>query len=808
MVTTANPTVSLGATPASGDTLILGTFTGATTDPVVSAVSGCGATWTRIPGAQNYMTFWMGTGANASGTITATAAAASGGRVLRVYHLSGVQSHARFQRYFNGWPMRCTENQIIIGMGYSHSTAGTSINSTTPSSGWTNSTEVQMVSSSRRFNTTHLIPNMATDSTVVGNAYSAMLVVGSPTPGTTVVRENPVINSTFETTATSVWTSSGFNTATAVTEQAFSGTKSAKRTANGSVPEVWGGTGSNPQPPVLSGTTYTASGYVFCTTARNAAATIRWCDQTGSVISTDTGSTTAVPANTWTRVTVTATAPTTGTLPDFASVGIKMTDGISGDVCYFDAFLLEEGSSASAYYDGYSGDTYTFMGPTDEYPSIQTTAVPARVPVVQAVTTSALTTGADPTVTLADTPASGDILILFTAKGATGDTSVTAVSGCGATWTKLAGGQQYMTFWMGTGATSSGTVTATGTATTNGRSIRLFHLKNVSSDYFTQTHNSTYPIRASTNQIVIGAGYSQSATADTALSVKLPLTGWTSQAEVMHTATNRRSNTAYSVPVYNQGHSIQGSSGYGLLLVVGCPSPSMKVVARNPLLNASADTATTAFIGTLANLTASATQVMFGAKSLSMVATGANAETYHTNGEVMVPVQPSTSYTASVYVWGPASRNVSVTVRWYTGPQVTISTSTSTATVLAGSTWTRLTYTVTSPSTAGWAVPGVIVTDSVNADQFYLDGWQFNSGTAALDFIDGYTTATGYTSLFLGQSDLYPSVQMAPVITKVWSRESGVWVDRSGAVPKAWNGSAWVPKRPKRWNGIAWVDLL
>jgi hypothetical protein len=425
-------------------------------------------------------------------------------------------------------------------------------------------------------------------------------------------------------------------------------------------------------------------------------------------------------------------------------------------------------------------------------------------PTVNAVTTSALTTGADPTVTLADTPAAGDVLILFTAKGSTSDTSITAVSGCGATWARIPGGQQYMTFWIGTGATSSGTVTATGTATTNGRSIRLFHLKGVSTDVFTQTHNATYPIWATTNQIVIGAGYSQTNTAGSALNTKTPTTGWTDQTEVVHTATNRRSNTAYSVPTSDQGHNLQGLA-YGLLVVIGCPSPNMKVVARNPLMNSSTDTSNAVYIGNAANLTASATQVMFGAKSLSMVASGANAEAYHTNGEVMAPVQPSTSYTASVYVWGPATRNVSVTVRWYTGPQAVISTSTSTATVLAGSTWTRLTYTVTSPSTAGWAVPGIIVTDSVNTDQFYVDGWQFNDGSSAISYFDGYSTATGYTNLFLGPSDLYPSVQMVPTV-KLKNREAGAWVLRT-AVPKVWTAGAWRIQRPKRWNGTAWVDM-
>jgi hypothetical protein len=806
MVTTANPTVSLGATPASGDVLILGTFTGATTDPAVSAVSGAGATWARIPGAHNYMTFWLGTGATSSGTITGTAAASANGRALRLYHLSGVQAHVRLQQYYSSYPVRCTENQIIIGSGFSQSsTAGTSITNTTPTFGWTTGTETVMVSASRRFNTAHMIPNMAMACTVVAAAYSIMLVIGSPTPGTTVVKENPIYNSSFET-STAGWVDISGGTPTISATTAFTGTNSLKVTASGAAPEILQNNAANII-PVGAGKTYTASCYVYsATNARTGAMTMRWMDANGSVRQTDlNSSTTALPANTWTRVTYTLTVPVTSPVSEFAVPGIKITDGITGDICYFDAFQWEEGSSASAYFDGYSGDTYTFTGPGDTYQSIQTTAVPARVPEVHAVTTSALTTGANPTVTLADTPAAGDVLILFAAVGTTTDALITAVSGCGASWSKVPGGVQYMQFWIGTGATSSGTVTATASATTNGRSIRLFHLKNVSADVFIQQHNSTYPIRASTNQIVIAGGYSQTSTAGSALSVRSPATGWTDQTEVVHTSSSRRSNTTYSVPVYNQPHNIQGLSAYGLMVVVGCPSPSMKVVARNPLQNPSAETTAGAMIGTATVLTASATQAMFGAKSLSAVATGANMEAYHTNGEVMVPVNSSVSYTASVYVWGPATRNVSVTVRWYTAPNGAISTSTSTATVLAGSTWTRLTYTVTSPSTAGWAVPGIKVTDSVNTDQYYIDGWQFNEGSTAADFIDGYTTATGYTSLHLGQSDLFPSVQMVPTV-KFNSREAGAWVARA-AVPKAWTGSAWKIQRPKRWNGSAWVDL-
>jgi Carbohydrate binding domain len=807
MVTTADPTVSLGATPAAGDVLILCSFTGSTADPAPSAVSGCGATWARIPGAHNYMTFWLGTGATASGTITATAAASTSGRSLRLFHLSGVQANVRAQQNFSAWPVRCTENQLIIGAGYAQSsTAGSSITATVPTFGWTTGTETVMVSSGRRWNTVHMVPHMAMDCTVTANAYSFLLVVGSPTPGTTIVKENPVFNSSFETTNTG-WTSNGtVGTAASSAEQAWTGTKSLKFNATGAAPEVFENYGSAVI-PVAPGKTYTASGYVYsATNARTAALVVRWVDVGGTVRQTDTSSGTALTANTWTRLTYTVTVPSTSPVSNFAAIGVKITDGVSGDICYVDAFQWEEGSSATAYWDGYSGDTYTFTGPGDIYQSIQTTTVPARVPVVQAVTTSALTTGADPTVTLADTPAAGDVLILFTAKGATSDTAITAVSGCGATWTKIAGGQQYMTFWMGTGATSSGTVTGTGTATTNGRVIRLFHLKNVSTDYFTQPHNANYPIRASTNQIVIGAGYSQTNAADSSLSVRTPATGWTAQTEVVHTSNTRRSNTAYSVPVYNQGHNIQGLAAYGLLLVVGCPSPSMKVVARNPLMNSSAETGNTAYTGANGSWAVSSAQAMFGAKSLILTAGQANAEVYHTNGEVMVPVQPSTSYTASVYVWGPATRNVSVTVRWYTGPQANISTSTSTATVLAGSIWTRLTYTVTSPSTAGWAVPGIIVTDSVNGDVFYVDGWQFNDGSSALDFFDGYSTATGYTNLFLGQSDLFPSVQMVPTV-KLKNREAGAWVSRT-AVPKVWTAGAWRIQRPKRWNGTAWVDLM
>jgi hypothetical protein len=811
MVTTANPTVTLSATPASGDVLILCSFAGGSTDPHPTAVSGAGATWSEIAGGHNYMKFWMGTGATSSGTITATVAASTNGRSLRLYQLAGVDAHVRFQQATGGVNLRATESQIMIGAGFSQSsTAGTSITAFTPGYGWTQGTETVMVSSSRRYNTAYFIPSYcATDCYLTSNAYVSLLVVGSPIPGTTVVRENPIRNSNFETaTASGNYLKTGLGSGSTNTTTSAVGTKSASNTATSTgVLELHVATGGTEVIPVIPGRTYTASAYVYvATNARTAAMTIRWVSNGGNTQQTDASSTVSVPANTWTRVSLTATCPSTATVSNFAAPGVKITDGVTGDVVSWDGFLWEEGSSLGAYWDGYSGDTYSFMGPTDSYGSIQTTTVPARRPEVHAVTSSSLTTGANPTVSLADTPATGDVLILFAATGTFSDSSITAVSGCGASWSKVPGAQEFMEFWIGTGATSSGTVTATGSATTNGRMIRLFHLKNVTADVYSQVHNATYGALATTNQIVIAGGYSQTNTAGSSISTKSPVTGWTDQTETVHTNTSRRSNTSYIVPPVGYTHTLQGLA-YGLVLVVGTPFRGTRIVSRNLAANASGEYGTTGYLNSaIGSVTVSSTQAMFGSKSLSLPATGVNAEFYRYNAVPLSPVNENTSYTASFYIWGPAGRNVVATVRWSSGVGA-ISTSTSSATVLAGSTWTRITYTVTSPTAAAWAAMGLKITDSVNGDQFYTDGWMFNPGTSALDFYDGLTTPpAGYTNMYMGMSENYPTMQYVPTVT-FNSRESGAWVNRT-AVPKAWTGSAWKIQRPKRWDGSAWVDLL
>jgi hypothetical protein len=809
MVTTANPTVTLAATPAAGDVLILLSVNGTTTDAQPSAISGAGATWTRIAGAHNYMNFWMGVNPTSSGTITATAPLSTAGRQLRLYHLSGVQGWARLQPYLGtGLAQRVSEGQIMIGAAFSQSAGTNPIAALTPQYGWTIGTQQQMVGTNRLFNTTHIIPSMALDAVVQGNAYALTVVVGSPIPGTTVVRENLVWGSSSETVTTQWSRTSGGALSVDSAVGSVSGTKALKTTANAAAVEVYQSFGSY-YTPVVAGKTYTISGYVYmATNSRSAAATVRWMTKSASVFQIDVGTPIAVTPNTWTRVSITSTAPAT---TDFCAVGARFTDGVTGDVTYWDAFMIEEGSTATAYWDGYSGPNYAFMGPSDSYQSIETTAAPAPAAVVHAVTAGALTTTANPTVTLADTPAAGDVLVLVHSLGTSTDAWPTAVSGCGATWTRIPGASTtYQMAWIGVGATSSGTVTTTATSSTNGRVNRLFHLKNVTADVFTQAYDILYGLRASPSQAVIGMGYS-SASLTSAITARMPATGWTDQTEIVHTSTSRRSNTSYIVPTAAMGYGISGSAAAnGVAIVVGSPVAGMSVVARNRTYGPSVDYSMLGYSSTAATLTISATPTPpFGVGALRVAMSGANAEVWRASSQPLAAVVPGETYTASVYVYTPSTKNVTLNLKWYLQPSAGIlSTTTSSVNSVPGTTWTRLTYTATAPAGVMHAAIGVNFPDSVSGEVYYTDSWMLNDGATALPYFDGLTTTPGYTNLYMGQHSSNEAVQLVVSGTTIHFKDHNgtTWTART-ATPKAWNGSAWVVRRPKRWSGSGWVDL-
>lgn len=820
ITTAANPTVDFAGTPEAGDVLILGVTAGSNVDPV-SAVSGCGATWARISAVGgNYLySFWMGTGATGGGTITTTGAASANGKVARVFHLRGVDPVVVGQAYSATYPMRANGNQIVLAWGHStSSTVGASLTQTTkqPGGAWTDQAEMVYPGSNGRSNTSYLLPTAPVGAALEGSSAGVNLVVGSPVPGGTVTEVTKLYNAGAETSSTG-WQSTNVSTFASSTDFAMFGTRSLKMTANAAVPTVQRNiSGSHPGPYILPGRTYTVSAYVRSVNARNGRANIRWANQSGTVSSTTNGATVALPAGVWTRLTVTGVAPAGQYV---AAPQVEITDGISGDVTYTDGWKIEEGASATAFIDGSvtTADRLNINVPSSDYYTVQTTVPPTPTPTVQGVFYGAVTTAANPTVEVSATPAAGDVLILSDVRGSTVIASApesTAVAGCGATWTKIGGGTDYQSFWIGTGATFSGTVTATAAASATGRHIRVHHLRGVSPDVYIQQHLSTYPVVATNNQIVLGTAYSQSAA--TPIAGTTPSTGWTTDTATTVT-TERIFNTAHTVPRYGESFNVTPLI-YGVMLVIGSPVAGMAVARRNLVGNPSGETTNGDWLG-------SGTTTRARTLATSAVGAGSITANYNASATAIIrkatgsngpqgPALPGRTYTISCYVRCNNARDAGVVIMWMNLTQGIMTTGTyDTLTPLVANTWTRVSWTGVAPAGTYWVAPECKITGCLAGDVYWWDGFLIEEGTSEVrDYFDGSTTPPpGDLNYFVGPSDLYQSLQLTPVPLTTGTvnfnrREGGAWISRT-ADPKVRVGAEWITRVPKYWDGSAWVDL-
>lgn len=140
--------------------------------------------------------------------------------------------------------------------------------------------------------------------------------------------------------------------------QSYSGTKSYECTsAAAGVLDRYGlhmeGSAATP------GTTYTGSVYVrAASTTASAYVTLIFWNSGGGFISATGGAVSADSSTAWGRRTVTATAPA-GTA--FVTLGIIWFVAAAGEVHYFDAAMIEEGSTVGAYFDG-STSGYEWTG--------------------------------------------------------------------------------------------------------------------------------------------------------------------------------------------------------------------------------------------------------------------------------------------------------------------------------------------------------------------------------------------------------------------------------------------------------------
>ena len=175
-------------------------------------------------------------------------------------------------------------------------------------------------------------------------------------------RRNLWTNPSFETNITGI-TNSTCTTARSSTQAKFD-TYSCQVTSTGA------GAAPNTSPAIstiaaTAGTAYTFSFYLYHTVAgRQGRADLRFYDASDVLIGSGTAGTAATATqNTWTRFSVTATAPALTAKVGFVCRCDATLAGSSGEVSYLDGLMIEAASSAGTYFDGsgYVNDSGTWV---------------------------------------------------------------------------------------------------------------------------------------------------------------------------------------------------------------------------------------------------------------------------------------------------------------------------------------------------------------------------------------------------------------------------------------------------------------
>lgn len=183
-------------------------------------------------------------------------------------------------------------------------------------------------------------------------------------------------------------------------------------------------------------------------------------------------------------------------------------------------------------------------------------------------------------VTLASTPTAGDYIIARFTQVRSG-VKGTSVSGCGATWTKIANSadtDESVQVWRGAGASTSGAVTATfdGSTWATGAITLVRGLAATTVSSAQDTNNDTGSdlgpsLTAGVGQFVVASAHSAHLTA---FSGTTPASGWTSDT-VVTAATGITSGQSYRIPsaagTAHQGTATNSNSTNGrhILVVIG-----------------------------------------------------------------------------------------------------------------------------------------------------------------------------------------------------------------------------------------------
>jgi prepilin-type N-terminal cleavage/methylation domain-containing protein len=110
---------------------------------------------------------------------------------------------------------------------------------------------------------------------------------------------------------------------------------------------------------IAEGKTYTASAYLRPSKAQRVAVWIYWINSSGASISTISGTAQVAPAGSWTRVSVTATAPVGAVrffVVPWSVTGTGYVPWVAGDYMDADSAMMTETGSVTTYADGTSSN--------------------------------------------------------------------------------------------------------------------------------------------------------------------------------------------------------------------------------------------------------------------------------------------------------------------------------------------------------------------------------------------------------------------------------------------------------------------
>ena len=190
---------------------------------------------------------------------------------------------------------------------------------------------------------------------------------------------------------------------------------------------------------------------------------------------------------------------------------------------------------------------------------------------------------ADPATVAVTGIEAGDVLVAVEGTNIPSGFSPT-VSGCGATWSLItasdAGAGYGARAWIGTGATTDGTISASGGPSgsgVNGRAVTAYVLRGVTATVAASAKEASTSavapaLPAGPGQVVIGAGYSDNASG--AMYAHTPAAGWTDQAGT-EVGLSRYYRTTHRAPGEASPHSVEArrtGPAVAMVVVVGDPS--------------------------------------------------------------------------------------------------------------------------------------------------------------------------------------------------------------------------------------------